>query len=438
MSVSPFPGVRHIKAPLTSDGGDMPAIEARVRGVLEDVRGRGDAAVQAYSREFDSYDGAIEVSEAEKAALVAGLTPAMREDLDFAIANVTRFAEAQKACLTPLDMENLPGVHLGHRIIPISRVGVYMPGGRYPILSAAVMTIVPARVAGCTEIIACLPPKAHPAMMAGAIVAGATRVFRVGGAQAIAAMAFGTETMPKVDKVFGPGNAYVNEAKRQVFGRVGIDQLAGPSEIYTLADETGNPEMIAADLLAQAEHDIHTRVGLITTSEKVARATLAEIEKQLLTLPTRDVAGAAWKGQGEIALCETESAMIAYSDHVAAEHLQVHTRDPHGFAAKLTSYGSLFIGELASVVYSDKCSGTNHTLPTMAGGRYTGGLWVGSYLKVCTHQWMTPEGVKAAAPHAVRQAGNEGQFGHQIAADYRLKQLQVKERLPGTRWPQKA
>lgn len=422
-------GVRFLKEPALGAAEDMAAIEKRVRSIIEEVRSRGDEGLRRYSREFDDYAGAIEVSTEEKKELVASLDRGIREDLEYAIANVTRFAEAQRATLKPLEIEALPGIHLGHRVIPIERVGVYVPGGRYPILSAAVMTIVPAKVAGCDEIIACLPPKAHPAMVAGCVVAGAHRVFRVGGAQAIAAMAFGTESVPAVDKIFGPGNAYVNEAKRQVFGRVGIDQLAGPSEIFTVADEAGDPAMIAADLLAQAEHDVRSRVGLITTSENLGRAVLGEIDKQLQTLRTREVAGAAWRDHGEIAVCDDEKAMIAYSDFIAAEHLQVHTRDSQATGRKLRNYGSLFIGPLASVVYSDKCCGTNHTLPTMAGARHSGGLWVGSYLKVCTHQWLEPKGVAQVALHAVRQAGNEGQWGHQAAAEYRLKMLGINERL---------
>jgi histidinol dehydrogenase/sulfopropanediol 3-dehydrogenase len=295
-----------------------------------------------------------------------------------------------------------------------------VPGGRYPLLSAPIMTLVPAKVAGCDEVIACLPPTAHPAMIAGCHLSGADRIFRVGGAQAIAAMAFGTETIPAVDKVVGPGNAYVNEAKRQVFGPVGIDQLAGPSEIFIVADETGDPEMIATDLLAQAEHDVRTRVGLITTSRSLAQATLVEVEKQLATLSTAPVAGQAWADFGEIALCDTEEAMIAYSDHIAAEHLQVHTHDAHATAARLRNYGSLFIGTLASVVYSDKCCGTNHTLPTMGAGRYTGGLWVGSFVKICTHQWLDERGVAAVAPPAVRQSASEGLEGHRRAAAFRM------------------
>jgi histidinol dehydrogenase/sulfopropanediol 3-dehydrogenase len=429
MTVPTFPGVRHIKAPRRLSGGDVPAIEAKVRAILADVRAQGDSAVSSYSRQFDGYDGAPEISESEKQEILSTLPQDILEDMEFAIANVSRFAEVQKSCLKPVEFENLPGVHLGHRVIPIERVGVYVPGGRYPILSAAIMTVVPAKVAGCRDIIACLPPKAHPGMVAGCIMAGAHRVFRIGGAQAIAAMAFGTDLVPRVDKIFGPGNAYVNEAKRQVFGHVGIDQLAGPSEIYTVADDSGNAEMIAADLLAQAEHDYRTRVGLITTSEALGHAVAREVARQLMSLRTAEVAGSAWADQGEIAVCDSEDSMISYSDHIAAEHLQVHTRDPHATAAKLSCYGSLFIGELASVVYSDKCCGTNHTLPTMAGGRHTGGLWVGSYLKVCTHQWMEPKGVAQVAPHAVRQAGNEGQWGHQAAAEYRLKMLGINSTL---------
>jgi sulfopropanediol 3-dehydrogenase len=287
-----------------------------------------------------------------------------------------------------------------------------------------VMTIVPAKVAGVDQVIACLPPNAHPAMIAGCHLSGADRVFRIGGAQAIAAMAYGTATVPAVDKIVGPGNAFVNEAKRQVFGPVGIDQLAGPSEIYILADGTGDAEMIATDLLAQAEHDVRTRVGLITTDAALAEAVLAEVDRQLATLSTAAVAGPSWAARGEIAIARDEAAMIAYSDHIAAEHLQVHTADAKGFSARLRNYGSLFIGEMASVVYSDKCVGTNHTLPTMASARYTGGLWVGSYVKVATHQWLDERGVRAVGPPASRQSASEGLEGHRRAARIRLDRLQ--------------
>ncbi|MCY0150110.1 MULTISPECIES: histidinol dehydrogenase [Hoeflea] len=422
-----FPGVSFVKHPTRSAVSDNAPVETLVAEILAAVRTKGDAAVREYSRKFDKADlDAFEVTQAEREAALAALEPQSRADTEFAIANVRAFAEAQLGTMKPLEVELLAGVHMGHRVIPIDRVGCYVPGGRYPLLSAPVMTIVPAKVAGVGEVVACLPPNAHPAMIAGCHLSGADRIFKIGGAQAIAAMAYGTETVPNVDKIVGPGNAFVNEAKRQVFGPIGIDQLAGPSEIYTLADETGDAEMIATDLLAQAEHDVRTRVGLITTHEPLARAVLAEVERQLVDLSTAETAGAAWRDYGEIALCADEAAMIAYSDHIAAEHLQVHTADAKGLALKLRNYGSLFIGELASVVYSDKCSGTNHTLPTMAAGRYTGGLWVGTYVKIATHQWLTAEGVKQVAPPAVRQSANEGLEGHRRAAQLRLDRLQAQ------------
>ncbi len=424
--IEAFPGVRHLRAPAKDDSTDSADLSAIVQDVLESVRRRGDAAVAEFAAKFDRSDlAAFEVSDDDRKAALSELDPQTRADTEFAIANVTKFAEAQLATMTELEVEIRPGVHLGHRIIPIERVGCYVPGGRYPLLSAPIMTIVPAKVAGVDEVIACLPPNAHRAMIAGCHLSGADRIFRIGGAQAIAAMAFGTESVPAVDKIVGPGNAYVNEAKRQVFGPVGIDQLAGPSEIYIVADQTGDAEMIATDLLAQAEHDVRTRVGLITTHAPLAEAVEAEVTRQLGVLATAETARQAWEAKGEIAVCDDEAAMIAYSDHIAAEHLQVHTVDPHATAKKLRNYGSLFIGEMASVVYSDKCCGTNHTLPTMAAGRYTGGLWVGSYVKTVTHQWMDAEGVKAVAPPAVRQSTSEGLDGHRRAAQLRLDRLQA-------------
>lgn len=418
--------IERIKAPGRSAWSDNTPVEATVKAVLEAVHQEGDAAVRRYSREFDKLDiEAFEISPSERIAARDGLDKQTRADTEFAIERVKAFAEAQRKTLLPLDIEALPGLHLGHRIIPIARIGAYVPGGRYPLLSAPIMTLVPAKVAGCDEVIACLPPGAHPAMIAGCHLSGADRIFRVGGAQAIAAMAFGTESIPAVDKIVGPGNAYVNEAKRQVFGLVGIDQLAGPSEIFVVADETGDAVTIAVDLLAQAEHDVRTRVGLITTDRGLAEKVLAEVERQLGNLSTAPVAGAAWRDYGEIVICADEAAMLAYSDHIAAEHLEVHTRDAQATAAKLRNYGSVFIGVAASVVYSDKCCGTNHTLPTMAAGRYTGGLWVGSYLKTCTHQWLDERGVAAVAPPAMRQSASEGLEGHRRAAALRLAPAQL-------------
>jgi sulfopropanediol 3-dehydrogenase len=423
----PETSVTWIKSPSRNAQDDTKPVAELVAGILADVKARGDAAVREYSLAFDKAEvGALEITMEERQAAVDALDPQTRADTEFAIANVRRFAQAQLATILPLEMESLPGVFMGHRVIPIDRVGCYVPGGRFPLLSAPIMTIVPAKVAGVPQVIACLPPNAHPAMIAGCHLSGADRVFRIGGAQAIAAMAYGTESVPAVMKIMGPGNAFVNEAKRQVFGPVGIDQLAGPSEIYILADETGDAEMIATDLLAQAEHDVRTRVGLITTHRPLAEAVLVQVERQLATLSTAHVAEPAWRDYAEVAVCTDEAAMIAYSDLIAAEHLQVHTRDPHALSQKLRNYGSLFIGELASVVYSDKCSGTNHTLPTMAAGRYTGGLWVGAYVKIATHQWLSPEGVLAVAPPAARQAASEGLEGHRRAAQLRLDRMQVR------------
>ncbi len=422
----PNSGVTPIKTPARNSAADNRPVEALVAEIVRDVADRGDAAVRQYTKQFDNVDlGILEVSPDDRQAALEGMERQTRADTEFAIANVRRFAEAQLATILPLDVEPLPGVFMGHRVIPIERVGCYVPGGRYPLLSAPIMTIVPAKVAGVDEVIACLPPNAHRAMIAGCHLAGADRIYRIGGAQAIAAMAFGTESVPKVDKIVGPGNAFVNEAKRQVFGPVGIDQLAGPSEIYVVADATGDAEMIATDLLAQAEHDVRTRVGLITTDRALGQAVLAEVERQLPGLSTGETAGQAWRDYGEIVVAEDEAAMIAYSDLIAAEHLQVHTADAKAFAKKLRNYGSLFIGELASVVYSDKCSGTNHTLPTMAAGRYTGGLWVGAYVKIATHQWLDERGVRAVAPPAVRQSASEGLEGHRRAAQLRLDRMQA-------------
>ena len=421
--------VRYTKAPERSSVGDVAEVVALVTEVLHAVRTRGDEAVRELSRRFDQVElDEFEVSSQQRRAAVEGMDAQTRADTEFAIENVRRFAEAQLRTILPLEMEALPGLHLGHRVIPIERVGAYVPGGRFPLLSAPIMTIVPGKVAGCDEVVACLPPNAHAAMIAGCHLSGADRIFRVGGAQAIAAMAFGTATIPRVAKIVGPGNAYVNEAKRQVFGPVGIDQLAGPSEIFVVADSTGDPELIATDLLAQAEHDVRTRVGLITTDEALAEATGKEILRQLETLKTARIAAESWANYGEITVCADEAAMIRYSDHVAAEHLEVHTADAHGFAKKLRNYGSLFIGENASVVYSDKCVGTNHTLPTMGAGRYTGGLWVGSYVKIATHQWLDEGALATIAPPAIRQSGSEGLDGHQKAAAIRLdrKAAQVK------------
>lgn len=426
--------VSWIKRPQGQDAQADRSLTEKVSAIIERVKTEGDTALRAFSQQFDKVVPAqFEVSEQEIAEALEGMDAQTRRDSEFAINQVRRFAQAQLATMQPLEVETLPGVHLGHRIIPVQTVGCYVPGGRYPILSAPVMSIVPATVAGCEQIIACLPPGSHPAMIAVCHLAGAHRIFKVGGAQAIAAMAWGTESIPSVDKIVGPGNAFVNEAKRQVFGRVGIDALAGPSEIFTIADDSADPRILAADMLAQAEHDIHTRVGLATTSRDIAERTLAEVERQLASLPTAATAGEAWRRQGEIVLCEDEAQLIAFADHMATEHLQVHTRDPHATAAKIRNYGSLFIGQNASVVFSDKCCGTNHTLPTMAAARYTGGLWVGAYVKICTHQWIDEQGIPAIAEPAIRQSRTEGMQGHRRAAEIRLRPQDIDAITTGMR-----
>ena len=426
--------VSWIKRPQGQDAQADRSLTEKVSAIIERVKTEGDTALRAFSQQFDQVVPAqFEVSEQEIAEALEGMDAQTRRDSEFAINQVRRFAQAQLATMLPLEVETLPGVHLGHRIIPVQTVGCYVPGGRYPILSAPVMSIVPATVAGCEQIIACLPPGAHPAMIAVCHLAGAHRIFKVGGAQAIAAMAWGTESIPSVDKIVGPGNAFVNEAKLQVFGRVGIDALAGPSEIFTIADDSADPRILAADMLAQAEHDIHTRVGLATTSRDIAERTLAEVERQLASLPTAATAGEAWRRQGEIVLCEDEAQLIAFADHMATEHLQVHTRDPHATAAKIRNYGSLFIGQNASVVFSDKCCGTNHTLPTMAAARYTGGLWVGAYVKICTHQWIDEQGIPAIAEPAIRQSRTEGMQGHRRAAEIRLRPQDIDAITTGMR-----
>ncbi|WP_297202341.1 histidinol dehydrogenase [uncultured Pluralibacter sp.] len=426
--------VEWIKRPNGQDAKADRSLTDTVSAIIDRVKQEGDAALRDFSQQFDRVvPQQFEVSAQEIEQALAEMDPQTRRDSEFAIQQVRRFAQAQFATMQPLEVETLPCVHLGHRIIPVQTVGCYVPGGRYPILSAPVMSIVPATVAGCEQIVACLPPGAHPSMIAVCHLAGAHRIFKIGGAQAIAAMAWGTESVPAVDKIVGPGNAFVNEAKRQVFGKVGIDALAGPSEIFTVADDSADPRILAADMLAQAEHDIHTRVGLAVTSRDVADKTLAEVERQLGNLPTAATAGEAWRRQGEIVVCASEEDLIAFADHMATEHLQVHTRDPHATASRIRNYGSLFIGQNASVVFSDKCCGTNHTLPTMAAARYTGGLWVGAYVKICTHQWIDEQGIPAIAEPAIRQSRTEGMQAHRRAAEIRLRPQEIDAITGGTR-----
>ena len=413
--------LEYIKAPQPASATDDARVREIVANVRREVAARGDAALREYTRQFDGVDiDELLVSEADIDAARAACDDDLLAGMRFAMERISAFAKAQLATLAPLDVEVLPGIHLGHRLIPLQKVGAYVPGGRYPLLSSPLMAIIPAKVAGVDEIHVCTPPKVHPAVLYAAHLAGATHIYRVGGAQAIAAFTFGTETIPQVDKICGPGNMYVNEAKRQAIGHVGIDQLAGPSEIFTIADDTADPKILAADMLAQAEHDPETRVGLITTSRRIAEATLKEVDRQLDILATATVARASWNKRGEIVLCRDEADMVLYSDYVAAEHLQLHTANAEELSTRLRNYGSLFIGQDSSVVYSDKVSGTNHILPTGGAAHYTGGVWVGTFLKVCTHQRIERGGVEVLAEYAVRQSAREGLEGHRKAAEIRV------------------
>ena len=405
---------------LESDDTD---VRHKVEAIIANVRTRGDEALLEYTRNFDGLElDSIRVSDREISDAEAQLDDQLLADMHFGIDRITRFAQAQLATIQPLEFESEPGVHLGHRLVPLAVVGAYIPGGRYPLLSAAQMAIIPARVAGVGRIVACTPARAdgkvHAAVLHAAKLSGATEIFKVGGAQAIAAMAYGTQSVPRVDKIVGPGNKFVAEAKRQILGEVGI---AGPSEILIIAEDSAKASWVAADLLAQAEHDPDTRVILVTDSERLARAVLSEVSAQLQTLPTAGVAGAAWEKSGEIILTRDLLEACAVSDEIAPEHLEVHTRDAHGLMAHLHSYGSLFVGEHAGVVFSDKVIGTNHILPTRAAGRYTGGVWVGTFIKVLTHQWVTPEAADRIARVTARQSRREGLEGHARSADLRVR-----------------
>lgn len=414
-------GITYLKKPESVLSSETTELRDRVAMIIHEVARDGDEALKRFSRQFDAVElDSIEVTPEEIEAARRTCDAQLLEDMNFGIARVTQFAEAQFKTLSELEIETIPGLHLGHRLIPIQRVGCYVPGGRYPLLSSAQMTVIPAKVAGVKEIIVCTPPKVHPAVLYAAHLSGATRIYRAGGAQAIAAMAYGTESIPAVDKIVGPGNKYVNEAKRQVFGLVGIDQLAGPSEIGILADEGADPKVLAADLLGQAEHDTEARAILMTTSREIGERTIAEVERQIPLLSTAAVVSAAWKRHGGVVLCDSEQSLIAYSDFFAAEHLQIHTANAEKLAKMLTNYGSLFIGAGASVVFSDKIAGTNHTLPTRAAGRYTGGLWVGSYIKTVTHQRIEQKAIDVIAPICVRQSKREALDGHRVAAEIRI------------------
>ena len=398
-------------------------VRQTVEGILAAVKKRGDAAVREYSEQFDKWTPK-KLSKADIEAIMAKVAPGTVSDIQFAQTQIRSFAEHQRAAIRDIEVETLPGVKLGHKNIPVESVGCYVPGGRYPMVASAHMSIVTARTAGVKRIIACTPPnqgEPHAETIAAMVLGGADEIHVIGGVQAIAAMALGTETITAVDMLCGPGNAYVAEAKRQLFGRVGIDLLAGPTEILVVADDTADVEMIATDLLGQAEHGPTSPAILITTSKAIAAALPAEIERQLKVLPTADVAGVAWRDYGEIILVDSLDEAVREADRVAAEHVEILTRNPRFFLERMRNYGALFLGPETNVSYGDKVIGTNHTLPTLGAARYTGGLWVGKFLKTCTYQEVTREASVTVGEYCSRLCAIERFWGHKEQADLRLR-----------------
>jgi sulfopropanediol 3-dehydrogenase len=400
-------------------------VSETVRGILADIEARRDHAVREYSQKFDRWDPpSFRLSQLEIDALVASVPQRTIDDITFAQAQIRHFAEAQKDALKDIEITTLPGVTLGHKSIPVQSVGCYVPGGRYPMVASAHMSIVTAKVAGVKRIVACTPPTdgaAHPETIAAMALGGADEIFLLGGVQAVGAMALGTETIAPVDMLVGPGNAYVAEAKRQLFGRVGIDLLAGPTEILVIADGSADVQMVATDLLGQAEHGPTSPAMLITTSRALAEALPAEIERQLAVLPTAEVARVSWRDYGQILLVEDLEEAVVEADKAAYEHVEVLTEIPRWFLERLTNYGSLFLGEETNVAYGDKVIGTNHTLPTRGAARYTGGLWVGKFLKTVTYQQCTPEASVVIGEYCSRLCAIEKFAGHKEQADLRVR-----------------
>jgi sulfopropanediol 3-dehydrogenase len=405
-------------------------IAAQVRDTVEqiiaDVAKNGDAAVREYSKKFDKWEPAtFRLTDEEIAACVASLSEQEISDIKFAQAQVRRFAEVQKASMHDVEVETLPGVILGHRNIPVNSVGCYIPGGKYPLLASAHMSVLTAKVAGVKRVVAAAPPfdgKPHPAIVTAMYLAGADEIYCVGGVQAIAALALGTDAFKPVDMIVGPGNAYVAEAKRQLFGKIGIDLIAGPTETLVIADDSSDVEIIAADLLGQAEHGVNSPAVFLTNSAELAETLPAEIERQLGILSTAPVASVAWRDYGEIILCDTVDELVEEADRIASEHVQVMTRDPLYFLEHMTNYGALFLGQRTNVSYGDKVIGTNHTLPTTGTARYTGGLWVGKFIKTCTYQRvLTDEASVLVGEYCSRLCGMEGFAGHKEQADIRIR-----------------
>jgi sulfopropanediol 3-dehydrogenase len=428
-----------LKRPTTQPAGEADTLHVRrtVEEMLKDISERGMEAVRDYSRKFDNWaPAAFRLSPAQIQECLAQLTPREIEDIQFAQAQVRNFAQHQREAIRDIEVETLPGVVLGHKNIPVQAVGCYIPSGKYPLVASAHMGVVTAKVAGVPRVIAVSPPyegRPSPAVIAAIHLAGADEIYCIGGVQAVAAMAMGVGEFPQVDMLVGPGNAYVAEAKRQLFGRVGIDLVAGPTETLVIADDTVDGELVATDLLGQAEHGPTSPAVLVTTSEKLAKETLAQIEVLLAKLDTAPIARAAWENYGEIIVCESDEEMVREGDRIASEHVQVMTKNPDYFLQNLRNYGALFLGERTNVAYGDKVIGTNHTLPTSGAARYTGGLWVGKFLKTCTYQRvLTDEASARIGEYCSRLCALEHFTGHGEQANIRVRRYGGREIAFGT------
>ena len=422
--------IRHIKRGVSGDEREQDAaqVEATVRGILADCRARGDTAIRELSARFDRWQPEdFRLSAAQIDDVIATLPAQVIADIQFAQEQVRNFALAQRESLRDIEVETLPGVILGQRNIPVARVGCYVPGGRYPMVASAHMSVLTAKTAGVGQIVACTPPirgELPAATIAAIHFGGADAIYILGGVQALAALAYGAPEMgiTPVDMLVGPGNAYVAEAKRQLFGQVGIDLLAGPTEVLVIADETADAEICATDLLGQAEHGPTSPAILLTSSRALAESIEAEIGRQLEALPTADLAGQAWRDYGEVILCNTDAELLQVADEIASEHVEVLTREPDWFLERLTNYGALFLGPRTNVAYGDKVIGTNHTLPTQRAARYTGGLWVGKFIKTVTYQRvLTDEASVLVGEYGSRLCQIEGFAGHQEQCDLRVR-----------------
>ena len=422
--------VKYIKKGMAADESAANQAKTRqiVESILSDVETRGDEAVRELSSKFDKWSPeSFRLSDNQIQEIISIIPKGTIDDIIWAQAQVRRFAQIQKSALRDIEIETIPGVILGHKNIPINSVGCYVPGGRYPMVASAHMSVLTAKVAGVKRIIACTPPDPKTGIPPAETVAamhfgGADEIYILGGVQAMAAMAFGCLGMEKVDMIAGPGNQYVAEAKRQLFGRVGIDLLAGPTETLVIADNTTDAEMVVTDLLGQAEHGPNSPVILLTNSEELAMQIEEEVKKQLAVLSTADLAGKSWENYGEIILVDTYEEMVQVADDIASEHVQINTKDPEYFKDNMTNYGALFLGNRTNVAYGDKAIGTNHTLPTKKAARFTGGLWVGKFIKTCTYQnVITDEASVLVGSYCSRLCEIEGFSGHKKQADIRVE-----------------